>query len=219
MRKQRKLGKNISQQKNYKKSLKRALKVSQNKIKKEAVVHEENEKIDDTENKTEEKNTSNLKHTNSTPYDCNFCGKTIIGKTNFDRHVDGIHLGVKYDCDRCDYKAKQKTNLIEHINNIHEHLRYQCEHCDYNSQRKNHVVTHCINTHKITPSPSDISRKKFPPTTSGVSSPKIAKKITNRKDIHLSEFYCDFCSFETDENENALTNHLVLKHYDEVSGY
>ena len=33
----------------------------------------------------------------------------------------------------------------------------------------------------------------------------------------LEQFYCDFCMFEANE-ENSLTSHLALEHYDEIFG-
>ena len=212
MMKQRKFGKIMSKQsQNYKKSLKRALKVTQNKIKKEAVEQEGNKDLDNNESKTEEK-TSNI-------FDCTYCNKKFVGKDNFKRHVNGMHLGVKYDCNQCSYKATQISNLNEHIKAVHDHMRYQCDYCEYNSQRRKVVLEHCISSHNINLKPSDINRKKILPSSSTVISPKIAKTVNSKKVINLSEFYCDFCPFETDENENALNNHLVSKHFDEVSGY
>jgi len=150
--------------------LKRALKVSNIKIKKEAIERDEvNEK--------------------QKRFDCDKCGKSFSSVTNLQRHDDGVHLGVKFNCDRCEQTFSQKSNLKNHIDSVHERYRFQCKVCSFTHIKKSKIIEHLEEEHQKTgavqeidfekvstaglgtPSKSPVS--KFPPGPSPKSAPKI----------------------------------------------
>ena len=163
----RKTNSQMQNYKNYKKSLKRALKVSNIKIKKEAIEVSEKQKR----------------------FDCDKCGKSFCNLPNLQRHDDGVHLGVKFNCDRCEQTFSQKSNLKNHIDSVHERYRYQCKVCSFNHTKKSKIIEHLEEEHQKTgavqeidferiptaglgtPSKSPVS--KFPPGPSPKSAPKI----------------------------------------------
>merc|ERR1712126_35314 len=158
-----------SQTQNYKKSLKRAVKVSNIKIKKEAIEREE---------VTE----------NTKKRDCDKCGKSFCSIQNLQRHINGVHLGVKFNCTKCDQSFSQQSNLKCHIESVHDKTRYQCKICSFSIARKLRMIEHLDQEHGKTgateeidfekiatalETPSKSPQSKFPPGPSPKSAPKI----------------------------------------------
>ncbi|XP_055695744.1 gastrula zinc finger protein XlCGF52.1-like [Lutzomyia longipalpis] len=53
-------------------------------------------------------------------YNCDICGRSILGKTKFTEHLR-IHTGEKpFDCPFCDKKFSRKTKLNIHIGRMHK---------------------------------------------------------------------------------------------------
>ena len=190
----------------YKKSVKRAVKVTNIKVK--------NEALERTENKNNDKQ-------NTDPITCSKCpGKTFLTATSLKRHDEAVHLGVTYNCDKCNYKASQKCNLTIHIDNVHEKMRYQCSLCSFTAVRKCNIREHMDKKHDgSTEEPKKVTLETpataTPEKQDSLQKLSIIEKL--REDIKLSEYYCDFCMFET-EVEHSLTNHLALDHYDDIFG-
>ncbi|WAQ95388.1 ZN658-like protein [Mya arenaria] len=61
------------------------------------------------------------------PMNCEYCGKTILGKWALRTHIQNMHLGAKgYECSICQMKFHSKASLKTHV--IHVHTR-QCKKC------------------------------------------------------------------------------------------
>ena len=201
----------------YRKSLKRAIKISNIKIKKEAVESGEIQEKEDS----------------SKRFPCGKCERTFASGSSLYRHNQAVHLGVTYNCNMCDYKATQQSNLKVHMDIVHFKKRLQCKLCPFRTGKwnwKNRFSQHMEKSHPGSTEEPDLVSVDGEGPASKFKTPKATKSMpvserisgttdgkTARDDIKIVDFYCDLCLFETEE-ENALINHLALNHYDEVYG-
>ena len=187
----------------YRKSLKRAIKISNIKIKKEAVESGEIQEKGDTNERL----------------NCGKCERTFASASSLYRHNQAVHLGVTYNCNMCDYKATQQSNLKAHIDVIHFKKRLQCKLCPFGTDRKNRFSQHMEKSHAGSREEPDMVSEDGEGPATKVKTPKATRSTTvseqisgstdgktARDDIQIVDFYCDLCLFETDE-ENALINH------------
>ena len=97
-------------------------------------------------------------------YSCEYCDKIFYQKTNFTRHVEALHLGIKYPCLLCDYRASQKTNLDIHVESVHVKKNYECSICDYKIHSRYNLARHMRRNHRserISKRKSQVSNKTF----------------------------------------------------------
>ena len=67
---------------------------------------------------------------NSSPFECNICGKSFASKRNLRRHVSSIHLNQRFSCDLCDGSFTNKSALKEHMKTVHlKQMIHSCEKC------------------------------------------------------------------------------------------
>ena len=109
------------------------------------------------------------------------------------------------------------------MHGMHENKtrKYSCKLCSFvGSRRKEHILAHMESEHPNDKFSSfeiieiEKQQKKISDIVTNVHSPK---RITLAEDIEISDYYCDLCIYETDE-ENNLTNHLITKHFSAIYG-
>ena len=79
---------------------------------------------------------------------CDQCNFHSRGKSEVNRHVASIHMGVRYSCNQCEYSATQNTNLQRHVKTKHEKAQYQCDQCEYKNGRMDNLVVHRESVHE-----------------------------------------------------------------------
>jgi len=173
---------------NYKKSLKRALLVTQAKIKKEAVEH------------VEEDNSGKLQ--------CNDCGKIFGYKSNLNAHIRKVQCITK--CNQCGSKFQTSRILQEHIRSKHLGLKVPCNNCDSLFSSKSNLWRHinkgrCKNMNNDKTPIKEVSK-------SSKSPPKTIKPKTPKADVSCT-FACEKCSYKSDTEFN-LRRHKINRHYD-----
>ena len=97
-------------------------------------------------------------------YSCEYCDKIFHQKTNYTRHVEALHLGIKYPCLLCDYRATQKTNLDIHVESVHVKKNYECSICDYKIHSRFNLARHMRRNHRsqrISNSKCEVCNKIF----------------------------------------------------------
>ena len=105
---------------------------------------------------------------NPDPLKCNQCDATFSCAANTQRHINGVHLGIKTPCDYCEKEFTQESNLKTHIDMVHDKRRQECTICPFKTITSSKLVEHVQNEHKETPvavEGSDISSslsKKIP---------------------------------------------------------
>lgn len=219
--------------KSYKRCLKRAIKVSALKIKKEAV---ENVSV-------------------VGKYECGRCEKTFAGPASLRRHTRGIHgNGFKCTEDGCEFKATHPNFLKSHKIMAHMKIQHQTLN-DFEGKEGDQAIRMDADEKEQEPKDANDSDKenqedskdsfeepeedseeddpedvkvtdeKLLEEDKAPDSPPAKRKILSEetspnkvaKIINLSEFYCDFCMFETDE-EDSLSNHLAFSHFLAIFG-
>ena len=150
----------------YRKSLKRAIKVSNIKIKKEAVEREESKENSakpkcsecDYEFASEARLQIHMtsKHSeHSVKHSCDKCNKSFATRASYRRHLKETCVGLgenrpSYPCPKCDASFTIKTNLKRHINGVHLGVTYNCEYenCDYKASQQSNLQTHIEVVHE-----------------------------------------------------------------------
>ena len=100
----------------------------------ETVLFEKDDKIQNIE-AADKKNSPQIRvdqhlPTNSSPFECNICGKSFASKHYLRRHVSSLHLNQKFSCDQCDDSFSTKSNLNMHIKTVHlKQMIHSCEKC------------------------------------------------------------------------------------------
>ena len=184
---------------------------------------------------------------NLDPLKCDHCEATFSSPANKQRHINGVHLGIKTACDYCEKEFSQESNLKAHIDTAHDKRRQECAICPFKTITSSKLQDHIQNEHQGKPEEGSSSLpKKIPGPPPG---PKIVsvegsvlssaetlqepslpgeKLLTEEDDVmsgivefqfilEQDEFYCDLCMFET-QDEKRLENHLMMNHYNEVYG-
>ena len=182
---------------NYKKSLKRAIMVTQVKIKKEAVEH------------VEEDNTGKNK--------CNDCGKEFKYKSNLYLHMRKVQCKNKDKprCEQCDSLFQTPQILKEHISSNHSGLKVICKNCGRIFSSKANLWRHvnkarCKYADKDIPSQSKTPAKEV--SKESKSPPRNTKPKTPKPDDRCP-FTCEKCPYKSDTDFN-LKRHTINRHFE-----
>ena len=73
---------------------------------------------------------------------CPDCGKILLQKESFKKHIDSKHNGKKYPCNICDFQAKSKDSRLYHINKVHKKKKYMCHICEYVASCNGNLTQH-----------------------------------------------------------------------------
>ena len=84
-------------------------------------------------------------------FTCDSCEKCFAKKSKLDRHINGVHKGIKnHRCLVCDHKFFQYSNLKQHMLRVHEKLKnYICDLCDKSFFHSPSLRRHYKKVHKI----------------------------------------------------------------------
>ena len=152
-------------------------------------------------------------------YVCKECKRGFSQRPNLNRHRRAVHLGLKHKCELCDYEATQISNLVAHKFRRHENKFYSCPACDFTSKTRGDLRRHRHEQHPQCTMKTRIkqSKEKRSPNDGSdmevVEGREVIIEFTLEPDLH----YCDLCLFQTEE-ENALTTHLAVSHYEQIFG-
>ncbi len=84
-------------------------------------------------------------------YTCSYCPKTFTFPGNRDKHVLGVHDGVKFPCpmEGCDKEFTQKGNIQEHVARVHLGVLYPCliNGCDRTFNNRSNMKEHIKAVH------------------------------------------------------------------------
>ena len=149
---------------------------------------------------TREKLFEHLKNVHHEAFQCEFCSKMFIGKTELKLHLGKIHskerpeliLLNKNICDVCDFVAAGPKHLENH--NAAKHLMkrsYKCELCDYKGSRQLDVDRHIKTSHGDTDSKA-YQCNKCDATIFGVSSRALTEHILFE---HGRQRKCNHCDY------------------------
>ena len=76
---------------------------------------------------------------------CTQCDYRSKNKAHLQKHILGVHEGVKYPCDLCGVQSTSLDNLKQHRRAKHGQKAYKCNYCsfdcDYKSTLKSHEQT------------------------------------------------------------------------------
>ena len=59
-------------------------------------------------------------HENLKAFKCGTCNKTYAAKVDLNKHVMGIHKGIKYSCEICQKVYSKQRSLRKHEKNCHQ---------------------------------------------------------------------------------------------------
>ena len=149
---------------------------------------------------TREKLFEHLKNVHHEAFQCEFCSKMFIGKTELKLHLGKIHskerpeliLLNKNICDVCDFVAAGPKHLENH--NAAKHLMkrsYKCELCDYKGSRQLDVDRHIKTSHGTADSKA-YQCNRCDATIFGVSSRALTEHILFE---HGRVTKCEYCDY------------------------
>jgi uncharacterized Zn-finger protein len=139
---------------------------------------------------------------------CGVCLKEFGSPKDLERHMDGVHLGVKFDCLECDYQATRKSNLTQHINTVHRGIhKFKCDQCESSFAESGNLAKHIQSVH---------DKVRFVCTVEGCDKSYSLKSylINHIKSFHEGhEHRCDQCGKVLSTNAN-LKQHIQNVHSD-----
>ena len=79
-------------------------------------------------------------------FSCQICDKSIMFKSNLERHMKEVHGCEKYKCEKCPATYTRKYELENHISNGWHFFEYQCNFCNQTLIFKNmsSLIDHTI---------------------------------------------------------------------------
>ena len=99
-------------------------------------------------NDTQFKRHMHMEHSNSTKYDCKFCGKRCADMKRFKAH-EASHQEPQYQCSICAKTYRREDNLIAH-ERLHRGERpFNCTNCSASFTTKQGLRQHRRGVHKI----------------------------------------------------------------------
>ena len=135
-------------------------KTSDESVLKRSVVHENQEKVLDSDEYYSKEHKTSLTSTEETPkteitsvnglFNCNLCHTVLSSRGCLKMHMQSIHEGIRYPCDQCDYKASKLGNLRRHKLVMHQDPKHFCDSCGFRTTAPEYLIKHKISRHTNT---------------------------------------------------------------------